>query len=95
MPIPTALDVLIAMVDEGFEGKAWHGPTLRGSLRGVTARQAAWRPAPRRHNIWELTVHAAYWKHTVRRRLAASSRRHSPARSSRDMAQTARSRSRS
>ena len=74
MPIPTALDVLIAMVDEGFEGKAWHGPTLRGSLRGVTARQAAWRPAPRRHNIWELTVHAAYWKHTVRRRLTASSR---------------------
>jgi hypothetical protein len=31
---------------------------------------ALWRPAPGRHNIWELAVHAAYWKYAVRRRLA-------------------------
>src|SRR5438093_13291378 len=74
MPIPTSLDVLIAMVDEAFEGKAWHGPTLRASLRGVTARQAAWRPAPRRHNIWELVVHAAYWKYSAWRRLTEQPR---------------------
>jgi hypothetical protein len=28
------------------------------------------RPGPGRHNIWELVVHAAYWKYAVRRRLA-------------------------
>jgi len=71
------------MVDEAFQGRAWHGPTLRGSLKSVTARQAAWRPragssgsrttAPP-HNIWELTVHAAYWKYAVRRRITGEKR---------------------
>jgi hypothetical protein len=75
MPTSTTRDVLIAMIDEAFEGKAWHGPTLRGSLRGLTARQAAWRPGPHRHNIWELAVHAAYWKYAVRRRLTGEKRR--------------------
>jgi hypothetical protein len=66
--------LLLKMLDEAFERKAWHGPNLRGALRGVTAAQAAWRPAPRRHNIWELTVHAAYWKYAVRRRLTGEKR---------------------
>jgi hypothetical protein len=35
---------------------------------------AAWRPAPGRHNIWEIAVHAAYWKYTVRRRLRGDKR---------------------
>jgi hypothetical protein len=43
-------------------------------LRGVTVEQALWRPAPGRHNIWELTVHCAYWKYAVRRRLAGDRR---------------------
>ena len=60
---------LAQIVDELYRGPAWHGPSLRESIRGVTAAQAAWRPSPRRHNIWEIVVHAAYWKHVVRRRL--------------------------
>jgi hypothetical protein len=66
--------LLIKMLDEAFDRRAWHGPNLRGALRGVTAAQAAWRPAARRHNIWELTVHAAYWKYAVRRRLTGEKR---------------------
>jgi uncharacterized damage-inducible protein DinB len=54
---------------QAFNLKAWHGTTLRGALRGVTAAAALWRPGPARHNIWELTVHAAYWKYVVRRRV--------------------------
>ena len=61
--------MLLELLDEAFDKKSWHGPNLRGSIRGVTARQAAWRPAAGRHNIWELTLHAAYWKYTVRRRI--------------------------
>jgi hypothetical protein len=38
------------------------------------AARAAWRPAPRRHNIWEIVVHAAYWKYAVRRRLLGEKR---------------------
>ncbi|MGE3179587.1 MAG: DinB family protein [Vicinamibacterales bacterium] len=71
---PSALTELLAMVDEAFERKAWHGTTLLGSLRGLDAERAARRPRPGRHNIWELVVHAAYWKYTVRRRLTGEKR---------------------
>jgi len=66
------LDRLLALLHEAFEGPAWHGPSLRASLRGLEVRQAAWRPAPGRHNIWEIVVHAAYWKYGVRRRLTGA-----------------------
>lgn len=70
----SAVHVLLRHLDESFERKAWHGPNLRGSLRGVTAKEAAFRPSPQRHNIWEHTLHAAYWKYVVRRRLAGDDR---------------------
>jgi len=63
--------LLLTLLDEGFDRKAWHGPNLLGSLRGLTAEQALWRPAPGRHSIWELAVHCAYWKSIVRRRVDA------------------------
>jgi DinB superfamily len=63
------ITLLLRLLDESYEKKAWHGPNLRGSLRGVEVHEAAWRPAAGRHNIWENVVHAAYWKYTVRRRL--------------------------
>lgn len=49
-------------------------PTCGGSIRGLSVRQAAWRPASKRHNIWELVVHAAYWKYAALRRLTAAPR---------------------
>ena len=64
------IDLLLEMLGQAFDQRGWHGTTLRGSLRGVTAAQALWRPGRGRHNIWELAVHAAYWKYAVRRRLA-------------------------
>ena len=64
------IELLLEVLDQAFDQKGWHGTTLRGSLRGVTPDEALWRPAPGRHNIWELSVHAAYWKYAVRRRLA-------------------------
>ena len=70
--LPTAL--LLQIVDSGYNRKAWHGPNLRQSLRGVSVENAAWRPAPGRHNFWEIAVHAAYWKYAVRRRLRGDPR---------------------
>jgi hypothetical protein len=64
------IELLLEILDQAFDRKGWHGTTLRGSLRGVTPIDALWRPGPGRHNIWELAVHAAYWKYAVRRRLA-------------------------
>ena len=66
--------MLLDSLDEAFDRKSWHGPNLRGAIRGVTAVQAAWRPAGDRHNIWELTLHAAYWKYVVRRKILREKR---------------------
>src|SRR5262249_48741890 len=67
-------DLLLRILDEAYERKAWHGTNLRGSLRGVSSDTAAWRPARGRHNIREIAVHCAYWKYTVRRRLTGEKR---------------------
>jgi len=68
------LHQLLAMIDEAYGGKAWHGPTLRGSLKGVGGAEASWRPSRGRHSIREIVLHAAYWKYTVRRRLTGADR---------------------
>jgi hypothetical protein len=65
---------VIAMIDEAYSGKSWHGPNLRGSIRGLTGAEAAWRPGRKRHSIQEIVVHAAYWKYVVRRRLRGGKR---------------------
>ena len=65
-----ARDVLLGLVDEAYDSRSWHGTNLRGSLRRIEPRQIVWRANRHRHNIWELVVHAAYWKYTVRRRVA-------------------------
>jgi DinB family protein len=65
---------ILALLDEAYEKRTWHGPNLKQSIRGVTAKQAAWRPGPQRHNIWEETLHAAYWKYAVRRRIEGGKR---------------------
>lgn len=66
--------LLLRIIDQAYVKKAWHGPNLRGSLRGLTAEEAAWRPHAGRHNIWEVAVHAAYWKYAVGRRLTGAKR---------------------
>ena len=63
--ISSEVNLLLHALDEAYDKEAWHGPNLRGSIQGVNARQAAWRPAPGQTNIWEYVVHAAYWKHQV------------------------------
>jgi hypothetical protein len=66
--------LVLTLLDEAYEKRTWHGPNLKQSIRGVTAKQAAWRPGPGRHNVWEVTVHAAYWKYAVRRRVEGGKR---------------------
>jgi hypothetical protein len=88
MAARTELDTLLAAMEEAFERKAWHGPNLRGSLKGVDARTAGWRPAKGRHNIWEVVIHAAYWKYAVRRRLLGEKRGSFPVKGSNWIART-------
>ncbi len=67
-------ELILALLDEAYQKKTWHGPNLKQSIRGITAKEAAWRPGPRRHNIWEEVLHAAYWKYAVRRRIEGGKR---------------------
>jgi hypothetical protein len=68
------LDPLLVLLDTSYNKASWHGPNLRGSLRGVSLAAAAWRPSPGAHNVWELLVHAAYWKYAAWRRLTGAGR---------------------
>lgn len=63
------IPILIQQLEESFRTKAWHGPNLRGSIRGLSLDEICMRPSRNRHNIWEIIVHCAYWKYAVRRRL--------------------------
>ncbi len=65
----TAITLLLAQLDQAYNRHSWHGTNLRGSLRGMTAEDAAWRPGRGRHSVQEEVVHCAYWKYTATRRL--------------------------
>jgi len=65
---------LLAIIEQAYDKPSWHGTNLRGSVRRVTAAQAAWRASNERHSIWEIVVHAAYWKYAVARRFTGSAR---------------------
>ncbi len=70
----TEIALILNLIDQAFDRRAWHGTNLKGSLRGMTAAEAAWRPAESRHNAWEVVIHCAYWKYTVWRRLTGVKR---------------------
>ncbi len=68
------IESLLLLLHQGWGPRAWHGTALKGAVRGVSARQALWRPGPGRHNIRELVLHMAYWKYAVIRRLTGETR---------------------
>lgn len=71
---PPGVSLLLRILEEAWGKKAWHGTTLRGSVRGVSVEEALRRPAEGRHNVAELVLHTAYWKYAVRRRLSGEKR---------------------
>lgn len=68
------VDLLLDLLDQAFDHKAWHGTNLKGSLRGLSAALATWRPAADRHCVAEIALHAAYWKYAITRRLTHAKR---------------------
>jgi uncharacterized damage-inducible protein DinB len=50
-------------------GPMWHGPSLSEALDGVTATEAASRPVPEAHSIWEIVLHVAGWAEVALARL--------------------------
>ena len=65
----TEIDRILDQLERAFAGNAWHGPSIKELLNGVTAEQAHTRPLPNSHSIWELVHHIAVWEDVGRRRL--------------------------
>ncbi len=63
-----AIDRFLEFGDYVFEKEAWHVP-LVDAIRDLTAAQAAWRPAPQRHSIWQIVDHLSLWKEYFAARL--------------------------
>lgn len=58
-----------------YEGPAWHGPALKPLLEGIDPQQAAARPLPEAHSIWEIVLHITAWIRIARERLSAATTR--------------------
>ena len=63
------IQLLLMMLEQAYGKRTWHGANLKYSLRGLTVAQALWRPVAGRHNVWEYTLHCAYWKFVAKSRL--------------------------
>jgi uncharacterized damage-inducible protein DinB len=64
-----AAPLLLRVLRENYRGGAWHGPAVLTALRDLEVAGARWRPGPGRHSIWELTIHLAYARHIMLRRM--------------------------
>jgi hypothetical protein len=71
--IDPRIKLLIQNLDAAYLKRGWHGPVLRKVLKGLAAELAHRHPIPGRHSVWELALHTAWWKYTVRRRITGDS----------------------
>jgi uncharacterized damage-inducible protein DinB len=65
-------DDLLETLRRSFDGDAWHGPAVLDTLKGVTSKQASWRPPGDAHSVWEIALHIAAWANEVAQRLEGS-----------------------
>jgi uncharacterized damage-inducible protein DinB len=67
--VVAARDTLLDELRRAWDGDPWHGDPVRRILDGVTAQQAAARPLPAAHGIWQIVLHMTAWTREVTRRL--------------------------
>ena len=70
----TTTERLVDQLRRSAEGDAWHGPSVREALEGVTVSDASAHPIPRAHSIRELVLHMAAGIQLVLRRLNGDGR---------------------
>lgn len=67
-PPESTRDFLIAQWDQAWDKGLWAAPWSR-VLEGLTPQQAAWKPSPDRHSIWQNLNHVLFWRGYVVHRL--------------------------
>ncbi|MBC6990834.1 DinB family protein [Hymenobacter sp. BT491] len=70
---------MLDQLRRAFDGEAWSGPSLMDTLADIKAEQAAARPIPQAHSIWEIVLHVTAWVRTVERRIAQNEKIDLPA----------------
>ena len=56
--------------DGMLHGEPWHGDAVWPVLDGISVREAAARPIPGAHTIWEIVLHMTFWETVATERLA-------------------------
>ena len=59
------IECIVDLLQTGYNGSPWHGPSFVGNLTDITAAQASKKPAENAHCIWELVQHATAWINEV------------------------------
>lgn len=57
----TVRDLLLHVLEYTYEKESWQ-PSLSMAVEGLSAHQAAWKPAPERHSIGQIVRHVILWK---------------------------------
>ncbi len=60
-------EYLLKTWDEGWE-KSWWWPAFSVAFQDLTPAQAAWKPQPQRHSIWQILNHMIFWREVSVRR---------------------------
>lgn len=65
----TEIERILDQLKRAYEANAWHGPSVKEALAGISATQAHAKPLGNAHSIYELVRHIAVWEDIGRRRL--------------------------
>jgi hypothetical protein len=57
-------DSLANMWDETHNKYSWF-PAFNASFKDLSPQQAAFKPSPQRHSIWQILNHICFWRETV------------------------------
>jgi hypothetical protein len=66
----TEIERIEDQLRRSIEGDAWHGPALNELVKDLTAAEAAAKPIPDAHSIWEILLHIISDQEVVLERLA-------------------------
>lgn len=59
---------ILDMWDASHEKYTWIPPFIK-SFKDLTPQQAAWKPDPKRHSIWQNLSHITFWREATIRKL--------------------------
>lgn len=66
----SSIERILDHYDGVLNGEPWHGDAVWQVLDSLSAQEAAARPVPSAHTIWEIVMHMTFWEDVAAQRLA-------------------------